>query len=269
MPLSFVKIPAIQVGQVYECTQKHHLDWQVEVVKVSANHIEARGVPGSPASKSKAHSKNGNYNYLRSQFERDYTLLKDVENTVMSETQLAPSSYETEPAEPEFETRFCSECYQLKPLLAYKSNRGSGYGYKTCISCRRRKASITTKARSAAKLEVDPTVRIVYVAKPTPSEPPTPEPTHVPILNGLAQPASPPSPATSLASRLLELASEVEQLQLSYPTSLLICVRDLLLEVTDAHGVCVVPFSTIDCLQREFNLVKANVQWPTEDTHKE
>jgi hypothetical protein len=258
MPLSFVKIPTVKVGQIYECTQKHHKGWVVEVVKVSSSHIEAKGVSGNQASRSKAHSKNGNYNYLRTQFERDYRLQRDVmSDTVLTEqptvehTPEPTSNGELPVIDSPAETRLCPGCYQFKPLDDFKHPK-KGY-FKECKACLGAKRVATMAARRADKLATQTGSVLTAEAVLTKYE----QPEYPTLAQATATPM-----AANLATRLLEIATEVEHL--SYPTALLYAVRDLLLEVTDAHGVCVVPQPTIDKLQQEFNLAKTNVEWKDE-----
>lgn len=252
MPLSMTKIPAnelhpkIEVGQVYVCTQKHHKGWKVEVVKVGELHIEARGIKGNQASRSKAHSTNGNYNYLRTQFERDYMLITDTPDkdevlglpgTPDAIIDGVPVRSLDEPMlafNPEL-PMICKRCNEMKAAEHFR--RTYGKRMAVCNAC-------------MVKAQMEGKARRIKVVKPTSK--PTSEPTPVIV-------PTPANHAALIANQLVELASQVEQL--SYPTGLLHAVRDLLLDLEVAHGVCIVPSSYIDRLQAEFNLIKNNVSW--------
>lgn len=261
MPISFVKIPRpeLSVGQVWECTQKHHQGWKVEVVKVADQHIEAKGLKGNQASRSKAHSANGNYNYLKTQFERDYMLISDTPTPVLNGTLDDGQSVVSPDGPTPIELPIiCKRCGEMKAAEHYSHGRG-GSRLPICRTCL---AEAQSKGWAARRARLQQPTPVIDTSLPPPVASTAYDISPVgqsaqPLATKPGQPQQ--AQAQELANQLLAIAAKVDQL--APPVSLLTCIRDLLLEVTDAHGVCVVPQAMIDRLTQEFNLVKNQVSW--------
>lgn len=239
-------IDDIRVGQVYECTQKRHKGWRVEVVHIGTNHVQAKAMKGNQSNKAKAHSKNGNFNYKIEQFRRDYELITDATPEVFDR---APEPF-TEPIIDGThdlltqKLKTCTRCGKQKPQDSYQKKR-NGVTANICKQCiiEARAAGIALKRAAPQNVLPSPTAL------------------ESPPVHG-ATPTMRPD-IDAIAIQLLDLAKQVEQLGTPPElVTLATTVRDVLLEAELSHGVYILPAATFDKLQEAFNSVKGRIQWP-------